>query len=470
LSIDAAAPARSLRFGDLVFYTLAMTLAIRWIPVAAAAGPGSILLWVLALFGFMAPLCLGTAELTTRFEGDGGLYAWTRRTYGPFWGYICGWLYWTCNLPFFSGVLFFVVNVLAETVGGRWGAALRTPAGVAGASAVLATVIGLAHLRGLGTGKWLSNFGAAAASALFLLIIVSGGWLALQGRSATDFVHARYSLPPNADTAILWATVVFGYGGPEALAFLKNDVDGGVRQILKVLLVVGILLVFAFSLATLGMLSILSAGEISRLSGLPDTLRLSLSRLGLGVLAPATLFGLAAALLGGYSAWFGVAARLPFAAGADRLLPESFARRDPKTGAPRTAILVQIAAVVVLVVVSQAGANLKAAYDFLVSMTLLSYILPFLFLFAVLISVQNEAPPPGAWTMPGGPVAARLVGVVGLVCTATALLCTLVPSPDAPDKTAAVIKIIVASLVLVGAGAGAYLVSRRGAVIAGARA
>ncbi len=469
--MDAAEPARSLRFFDLVFYTLAMTLAIRWIPVAAAAGPGSLILWGLALVGFMAPLCLGTAELTTRFEGDGGLYAWTRRTFGPFWGYLCGWIYWTCNLPFFSGVLFFVVNVLAAAIGGRWGEALKSPVGVCAASAVLALGVGLAHLRGLGAGKWLSNFGAAAAGALFLFLILSGAWLALTGRSATNFAQARYTLPANADTAILWSTVVFAYGGPEALAFLKNDVQGGVRQILKVLLVVGGLLVFAFSLATLGMLSILSAADISRLSGLPDTLKLALARLGLGALAPATLVGLAAALLGSYSAWFGVAARLPFAAGADRLLPESFARRDPRTGAPRMAILVQVVAVIVLVVVSQAGANLKAAYDFLVSMTLLSYILPFVFLFAVLIVVQGRPAPEGAWTMPGGPWAARAVGVIGLVFTVSALICTLAPSPDAPDKAAAVLKLVIASAVLIGAGAGAYALSRQFAVsAAGAQA
>jgi amino acid transporter len=367
-------------------------------------------------------------------------------------------------------VLYFVVNVLAAAVGGAGGEWLKTPVGVAAASSILAVAIGLAHLRGLGTGKWLSNFGALAASGIFLLLILAGGWLALTGRSATDFVHAHYTLPPTADTALLWATVVFAYGGPEALAFLKNDVHGGVTQILKALLVVGVLLVFAFCLATVGMLGFLSAGEISRLSGLPDTLRLAMTRLGMGPLAPAVLFGLAAALLGSYSAWFGVAARLPFAAGADRLLPESFARRDPRTGAPHTAILVQIAAVIVLVVVSQAGANLKAAYDFLVSMTLLSYILPFLFLFAVLVAVQKTPAPQGAWTIPGGPAAARVFGVVGFISTASALVCTLAPSPDAPDKLAAVLKIILASAVLIGAGAAAYALSRRGAALAGANA
>ena len=462
--METAAPARSLRFADLVFYTLAMTLSIRWIAVAAAAGPGSLILWIMALLGFMAPLCLATAELTGRFDDNGGLYVWTRQTFGPFWGYLCGWLYWVCNMPYFSGLLVFMISVLSVAIGGPWGAALKTPMGVAVASSAVAVVIGLAHLQGLGAGKWLSNFGASAACALFVLLIVSGGILAAGGHSATDFTHAHYALPLDANTAILWGTVVFAFGGPEALAFLRGEVEGGTRQILRVLLVVGILLALAYCLATLGMLSVLSSGQISRLSGLPDTMRLSLTRLGLGILAPIVLFVLAATSLGGYSAWFGVAARLPFAAGEDRLLPESFAKRDPKTGAPRTALLVQIGAVITLVLVSQAGATLKAAYDFLVAMTVLSYILPFLFLFAVLIAAQNRPAPAGAWTIPGGPWAGRAVGVLGMIVTISALACTLVPSPDAADKAGAVIKLLIASGILVGVGAVAYLFSRRIAV------
>jgi amino acid transporter len=230
-------------------------------------------------------------------------------------------------------------------------------------------------------------------------------------------------------------------------------------------------LTVAYCLATLGMLSILSAGDISRLSGLPDTLKLSLSRLGLGALSSPALFVLAAAMLGGYSAWFGVAARLPFAAGADQLLPETFARRDARTGAPRAAIWLQIGSVIALVLVSQAGSNLKAAYDFLVSMTVLSYVLPFVFLFAVMIAVQSRPAPEGAWTMPGGPWASRAVGWTGLIFTVSALICTLVPSPDAPDKAAAVMKMVLASIVLIGTGALAYVLSRQfGASTAGAQA
>ena len=103
---------RPLKFWDLALYAVAMTLALRWIAAAAAAGPAALPLWVLAMVGFMGPLVIATAELVGRFEGDGGLYAWGRETLGPFFGFLSGWIYWTCNIPYFSGMLVFIVNVI----------------------------------------------------------------------------------------------------------------------------------------------------------------------------------------------------------------------------------------------------------------------------------------------------------------------------------------------------------------------
>ncbi len=452
---------RPLRVHDLVLVTVAMALSLRWIAVAAAAGPASLPLWALAMAGFMAPLVLATAELTTAFPGGGGLYAWARETLGPFAGFMCGWLYWTCNLPFFSGLLYFIVNVLGMAAGGPAASALKEPAVYLSLALLVAAAVAGLHLLGLGSGRWLSNLGAISTLALLLFLVVSGGVLAMGHGAATDFAHAGYAPPLNANGAILWSTMVFAFGGPEALAFLRDEVRGGVRQILRVLAVVGVLLAAFYMLGTAGMLSILPASEATRLSGLPDALRASLTRLGLAALVPGVLLLVALSLLGSYSAWFGVAARLPFAAGVDRYLPKAFGRRHPRTGAPWAAILVQAAATAALLALGQAGADFKAAYDFLVAMTVLSYTLPFVFLFIVHLKVQGRPPPAGAWTMPGGPVARRMVGATGLAVTLSAILCTLVPSPDAPDKLWATGKLLLASTALILSGVAAYVVARR---------
>ena len=64
--------------------------------------------------------------------------------------------------------------------------------------------------------------------------------------------------------------MVFAYGGPESLAFLREDVAGGVRQIVRVLILVGLVVFAAYIAGTLAMLSILKPADASRLAGLPD--------------------------------------------------------------------------------------------------------------------------------------------------------------------------------------------------------
>jgi len=452
---------RPLGFFDLALTAVAMTLSIRWIAAAAAAGPASLPLWGLAAAGFMAPLVLATADLTTRFEGEGGLYAWTRAALGPLPGFLCGWLYWTCNLPFFAGLIYFIVNTAAMALGERAQAAVRDPAVFALAAACLALVVGALHLAGLGTGKWLANFGAAASCGLILLLIAAATVLTVQSGPATNFARASFAPPLDADGAALWAIMVFAFGGPEALAFLRDQVRGGVARILQVLALVGVALVLAYAAGTAAILAILPAGEVSRLAGAPEAIREALGRLGLAAAAPAALVLLAAAMLGSYSAWFAVAAKLPLAIGADRGFPAFFGRPSEKTGAPVAAILVQTAAVIVLVALGQAGATVKAAYDFLISMSVISYTLPFVFLFVVHVRLQGRARPAGAWATPGGAALGRIAGALGLAVTTSAILCTLVPSPDAADKAGAVIKLILASAALIAAGFAVYALGGR---------
>ncbi|HEY1447802.1 MAG TPA: APC family permease [Caulobacteraceae bacterium] len=456
---------RPLGFWGLALYAVAMGFSIRWFSYAAAAGPASLPMWLAAVAGFMIPLVAATAELVGRFPGEGGLYGWARETLGPFAGFITGWLYWTSNLPFFSGLLYFILNTLGAAAGPGATHALADPWLFATLASGLAVLVGALHWQGLGTGKWLTSFGSIAAGLLTATLVAVGLALALRGGAATDFAHARYAPPLTADGAALWAIMVFAYGGPEALAFLREDAQGGVRQILRVLGLVGVLVFAAYAAGTLAMLSILKPGDASRLAGLPDALTVGFTRIGLTQLAPFPPLLLGLAMLGSYSAWFGVAARLPFAIGVDRYFPASFARRDPRSGAPTTAILVQVVAVVALVILGQAGASVKGAYDFLVSMSVVSYTLPFLFLFLTYFQVRAAAPA-GVWVAPGGSSGRRGLALAGLAVTVSAIGCTLVPSPDATDKLAAVVKLIVSSAVLITIGWAIYAWAARRPVLA----
>lgn len=452
---------RTLGLGDLLLYGAALNFSIRWLATAAAAGPASLPVWVLAGIGFLAPLSIASAELAGRFAGDGGPYAWSRATLGPFWGFVCGWIYWACNLPFFAGLAYFILSVAAGALGPGAQAALQDARILLPLAVLVAALPAALHLAGLGAGKWLPTFGAVASLALLAALLAIGATIAGRDGPATDFATADYVPPLDANTAILWGTMVFAFGGAEGLALLHTETRGGMKTVMRALVATAALLIGGYGLGSMALLAILPATEATRLDGLPDAIRIGFERIGAPELAPAALLLLALAMLGSYAAWFGVAARLPLAVGVDRLLPAAFGRRDPRTGAPVAAILLQTGVVIALVVLSRAGETLAAAYDFLVAMSTLSYTAPFLFLFAAYFVAARRPAPAGAWTAPGGARGAQAIAVAGFLVAASAIACSLVPSPAAADPVGATVKLLLATGAMLGVGIALYLFAAR---------
>lgn len=454
-----AAP-KALGSAATAFFTLAMNVGLPWIAVAAVAGPSSLLVWVLALALFFVPLAVASVEMTSRFAGEGGIYTWVRGTFGEFAGFMCGWIYWTSNFSFFATTLYAIVTSVAIAIGVAQGEASLSPLFLSLWSIVLAAIVLGVHLQGLAIGKWITNAGSAAILVMLVAILVGSVYFARE--SATNFLTADYVPPVSADTAILWATMVFAYCGVEGLAFLRADIADGMPSILRATVVLGTALAVVYILGTIAMLIIVPADELTRVAGLPQALQVGADRFGVPSMGPVLILMAALAMLGSYSAWFRVAASLPFQAGVDHYLPEAFGRRDPKTGAPQYSLILQGAVVVVLVLLSQAGSDrVRAVYDFLISITVLPVVLAYLFLFAAYFRVQDVPPPAGAYQPPGGARTARIIAATGFIAALVTVFCTLVPSPDESDKMLAIVKLVIGALLLVASGVGVYFLGKR---------
>jgi amino acid transporter len=101
---------RAMGFGDLVLFFIITGFAVRWVPLAAAAGPSALSFWVLACLTFYVPLVFCVIELSSRYPDEGGLYVWTKHAFGEFAGFLTGWTYWTSVLPYFAGLLYFTAG------------------------------------------------------------------------------------------------------------------------------------------------------------------------------------------------------------------------------------------------------------------------------------------------------------------------------------------------------------------------
>jgi glutamate:GABA antiporter len=458
---DVATP--KLRFVDTALYTIAMGTGLRWIAVAAAVGPSSLPLWLIALLVFFLPLAVATAELTGRFEGEGGIYAWVRDTLGPLAGFLCGWSYWFGQFPYFAGILYFLGGLVLAAVGGD----PKDTLAYTGISLAVLAIVTAVQLMGLSWSKWLPNFGTAGGWVVLGIIVAAAVVLGLRGQSATDFAHADYMPKLSFDTVIFWGTLVFAYAGAEAVGFLRNEVEGGMRTVVRVLIALGVVSLVVYIAGTVAFLVILPHDALTRLSGFPDALKLGLAKAGAGPLAPYVIGLFALAMLGQLAGWFGVAARLPFAAGIDSFLPASFGRRSPRTGAPVNAIWLQTALTFAIVVLSQAGASVAGAYDFLVDMALLTAVIPYLFMFVGYLKIVRLPPAPQQWIAPGGTRVRVIVGALGLASSFVGLICSVVPNAGEPHPMLAFLKIVLSTVAMLVVGLVLYLIAshRRAAAL-----
>jgi amino acid transporter len=438
-----------LGFLEAALFAIVANIGLRWLPVAAAVGPSAFPMWILALVTFFVPLAAASIALTNEFKGEGGLYVWTRETYGPLAAFLCGWFYWFALFPFLAGILYFLVGLLMAAAG------LHGQLIYLGLCLVIGLIIASLQVGGLGVGKWVTSFGATGNWLIFFLIIGVGVWFALRGQGATDFAHSNYLPPTNFDTAILWGTIVFAFSGVEGMAFLRDDIAGGARTVARAIVVVGVSMAVIYILGTAAMLTIMPQAAFTRLGGFADALHVTFAHAGVPVLATVAIVLLALVQLGGFTAWFGIGTRLPMQAGIDNFLPPIFAHRNENTGAPVPAIMLQGGLILFMVALGAAGASTAAAYDFLVSMSVLTNTVCYLFVFAAYMKVRR------------GSARSLLIGIVGEITTIAAIVCTMIPSGSDPHPMATFLKIAMSTLAMVVAGLILYwLGTRRQAAVA----
>jgi glutamate:GABA antiporter len=115
-------------------------------------------------------------------------------------------------------------------------------------------------------------------------------------------------------------------------------------------------------------------------------------------------------------------------------------------------LLTQFLIGVLFIFLGQAGTSIKGAYDVLVSMGVITYFIPFLYLFAAMYKLQREPAGPDVMRVPGGKPVAKLVAIIGFLTTLMTIAISVIPQPDESNKPLAVVKIVGLSglLVLIG--------------------
>jgi amino acid transporter len=459
-------PRRVLGLRDLLLFYVVTGISLRWIATAAAAGPSSIVIWIGAWLAFYTPLALSVIELSSRYPNEGGLYVWSKRAFGDFSGFMSAWTYWACNLPYFPTVLYFAASNVLFMRHDQW-----THLSSNATFFILFSLIALGgatvlNIMGLDVGKWLHNLGALAMWIPVAIIMAMGAIAWHRFGAATSFTLSSMIPSLHLKDIVFWSVLTFAFGGCETASFMGEEIKNPRRALPFALFVAGITVTLCYILGTVSVLLALPPSQVNDLEGLMQAVSSTAHRIGLEAVIPVAALLIAVSNLGAASAFLAAVARLPFVAGLDRFLPPLFARLHPRWRTPWVAILMQGAFACVFAFLGQAGTSVRGAYDVLVSMSVISYFIPYLYLFASMFKLQREPAGPGVIRVPGGKPVARMLAVIGMLSTSLTILLSLLPPPDEPNKVLAVVKVVGMTGVMLAVGAGLFWSGKRRAAAA----
>src|SRR5919201_6564572 len=79
---------------DMVAIFVAIVLFAVQGSVVQPAGPAAYIYWILGFLTFLIPGAIVTGQLGLMFPGEGSIYVWTNKAFGPFLGFFDGFCAW----------------------------------------------------------------------------------------------------------------------------------------------------------------------------------------------------------------------------------------------------------------------------------------------------------------------------------------------------------------------------------------
>ena len=431
---------RALTLRDLVLFNLVAVVGITWVATAAKAGPSALTLWVLAALFFFIPQGLAVIQLSSSYPDEGGIYAWTKKEFGEWHGFLCGWCYWINNVLFYPTLLLSAAVTATYVIGrGESGLADNWSYVLPFTLIALSVAVGL-NVIGVGTGKWLQNIGGLSVYLPGILLVLLGlhGALTRPPANALSYAQLKPDLT-NLPLLNLWATIAFAFAGLELSSTMGHEIRNPRRNLPRSIYIAAPLVALVYLCGTGSMLWLVPKDEINIVAGPLQALANGMRNLGSGGwwVIPLAALLLTVARVGGVGAWLTGSARVAFVVGLDRYFPPVFARIHPRWRTPYWAILIQapIAVFFLLLSVLGKGTSVERAFLILLDMSLLIYFIPYLYLFLCFMvhCWRSKESRSKRLLIPGGPKGALIIGLCGLSITLFAMVVALIPPPGTSD-------------------------------------
>ncbi len=428
---------RVLNTFDMVAIFVSIVLFITNAAVIQSAGPAAFGWWIIGFLAFLIPGAIVTGQLGRMFPGEGSIYLWTQKAFGPFWGFFAGFCAWWPGVLVMVAtgtvVLSYLGYVFPSTIGA---ASVQVQGVIIIAFIVLSAVLANQRFR-------LTQNVVNAVCILYGIaigLVVLAGIVHLAGGLSPETNPTDLSAwAPSSDTGINLAN--WSFFGVVVLALLGVEVplNMGVeikneRSITRYLVWGSLAVMLAYVLATWAVMVTVPAadGQSAQVTALATAVGTALTGwLGKLVAILFAAFFLFITVVYNFSF-----ARLVFVSGLDQKLPSAMAKVN-KHKVPSNAVWVQtviasLFALVAFVVMPSMGVGggkpidiQTKAYDVLQAAVTVIWCISMVVLFVDVVIIIRRFLPRYEETKLARPAVFYTCAVIGGVSAFVAVIATL---------------------------------------------
>lgn len=397
--VSLADQPRTMGIFSMTLFAVSAMITLDTVAVACALGVQCITLFVIFALVFFVPYGLITAELGSGWPQEGGIYVWVREAYGQRWGTFAAWLYWV-NVAYWAPAVFVVFTGTLSAA--FWGGMSRTWAEIIVIALIWLTV--LIGILPMSLSKWVNSASAVVKVVVLLMLGGMGLGYVINHGVANSFALRNWTPSFGANWSFL-PIIVYNFMGFELMSSAAGAVKHPRRDIPRMLLLGGVIIVVAELIGNFGILSTIPLKSLSIVSGMADAMKLSFHAvLGSAAKSVYDLFIvlLLFTLIGNMVTWSIGANHSMGSTGLDRSAPGIFGHTNRRYFTPDYAFILMGVLATALTIINYAFfATKESVFWSIFALSSIVFLFPYLLMFPSVIILRRIRPEtPRPYTVP----------------------------------------------------------------------
>lgn len=389
--------------------------SIRNLPATALFGDALIFFFIFAAVIFLIPTALVSAELSSTWTKQSGIFHWVRLAFGEKTAFLAVWLQWINTMVWYPTILSFIAGTLTFLVDPQLA---QNKLYMISVILTLFWSLTFMNLRGLQTSARVAGFCAIVGMIIPMALIIGLAAYWLLSGQATHLTLSFSSFTPNLEKFDSWISltaIMAAFLGMELATVHVQNVEKPNKTFPKAMLFSVLIILSTMIFGALAIAIVLPQNEISLVEGVMQAFSNFFNAYHIAWLIPVLTIMLVIGSLGGMVNWIISPAKGLLQAAEYGYLPK-FLQKENQHGVASNLLIAQAVLVSIVCLAFLFMPSVNGSYWLLTDLSTQLYMLMYIMMFVTAIYLRYKfADKKRPFMIPGGKVGLWFVCLLGIV-------------------------------------------------------